>query len=249
MERSRRGLNRWLVRLAVLILALPLTWVGWNQSNHNFGVLHQGRIYRSGQMPARALLRTVREFQIRTVINLRGPNPQESWYREEVAAPLSAGATQIDIALSSCVWMSRIQLRTLIRVLDSCDYPVLLHCSWGAERTGLASAIAELLRPSGTLAGARGQLALRYLYARFGDGRIMAEFLDQYENWLGRYGLEHRTDVFRRWALVGYLPGKPNREEWPYDPFPLEVQTWPEVRDPGLTVNGGPADRDGATTR
>ena len=132
-------------------------------------------------MPAGALRQTLRDHHIKTVLNLRGPNPRESWYRDEIAATLAEGATQVDIPLSSCVWMSRIQLRTLVRQLDSCDYPVLIHCAWGSERTGLASAIAELLRPGGTVDEARAQLALRYLYVRLGDGRIMAEFLDQYE--------------------------------------------------------------------
>ena len=137
-------------------------------------------------MPPGALLRTLREYQIKTVLNLRGPNPRDSWYRDEVATTLAAGATQIDLPLSSCVWMSRIQFRTLVRVLDTCEYPVLLHCAWGSERTGLASAVATLLSPGSTLADARRQLALRYLYVSLGDGRIMAELIDQYENWLRR---------------------------------------------------------------
>lgn len=225
LGRKRRG--RWFARLLALVLAVPLTWIGWNQATYNFAVLQPGRIYRSGQMSPSALLRTLREHQIKTVLNLRGPNPRESWYRDEIATTLAAGATQVDLPLSSCVWMSRIQLRTFIRVLDTCEYPVLFHCAWGSERTGLAAAIAELLCEGSTLADARRQLAIRYLYVRLGDGRIMAEFLDQYENWLRAKNLEHRPEVFRTWVVAGYLPGKPNREEWPYDPSPLVTVTQP----------------------
>ncbi len=249
MELGHRRPNRWIARLAVLALALPAMWMGWNQANHNFGVLQPGRIYRSGQMPPGALERTVRELRIKTVLNLRGPNPREPWYRDEVAATLSAQATQVDIALSSCVWMSRIQLRTLVRVLDTCEYPAIFHCAWGSERTGLASAVAELLRPSGTLADARGQLVMRYLYVRFGDGRIMAEFLDQYEDWLRRGGLEHRPEVFRRWVAEGYIPGEPNREEWPYDPSPLVVETRPRPANASVAGKGLGGDHSDTTTR
>src|SRR5262249_17791834 len=157
-------------KLAILVLAVPATWVGWNQATYNFWTMQPGRIYRSAQMSPEALARTVRAHHIRTVVNLRGPNPRASWYQNEVAATLSANATQVDIPLSSCVWMSRIQLRTLVRVLDTCEYPVLVHCAWGSERTGLTSAVAELLRPTGTLDDARAQLALRYLFVRLGDG-------------------------------------------------------------------------------
>ena len=76
MDRSPESTERWIARLAALVLAIPMTWVGWNQATHNFGVLQPGRIYRSGQMPSRALARTVREHHIKTVLNLRGPNPR-----------------------------------------------------------------------------------------------------------------------------------------------------------------------------
>jgi hypothetical protein len=227
MARGRNRRLRWTARLIPLLLALPLGWIGWNQATHNFGVLQPGRLYRSGQMPPGALRQTLRDHRIKTVLNLRGPNPKEAWYRDEIAATLSEGATQVDIPLSSCVWMSRIQLRTLVRQLDTCTYPVLIHCAWGSERTGLASSIAELLRPGCTLEEARAQLTLRHLYVRLGDGRIMSEFLDQYEDWLRTNRLAHRPDVFRRWVEEGYVPGKPNREDWPYDPSPLVIVTRP----------------------
>jgi hypothetical protein len=185
-------------------------------------------------MPGWALRRTLRDYRIRTVLNLRGPNPREAWYRDELTATLAEGATHVDIPLSSCVWMSRIQLRALVRQLDDCTYPVLMHCAWGSERTGLASAVAELIRPGGTLETARGELTLRHLYVRLGDGKIMAEFLDHYEAWLSTAGLAHSPEAFRRWAADGYRPGRPNREEWPYDPSPLVIVTRPVAEVPNV---------------
>jgi protein tyrosine phosphatase (PTP) superfamily phosphohydrolase (DUF442 family) len=227
MEAGRKGPVWRAVRLTTLVLALPLAWVGWNQATFNFAVLQPGRLYRSGQMHPGVLQRTLHNRGIKTVLNLRGPNQKESWYLDERAATLAAGATQVDIPLSSCIWMSRVQLRALVQILDTCEYPVLIHCAWGSERTGLASALAELLQPGCTLSQARGQLALRYLYARMGGGRIMAEFFDQYEDWLRQNRLEHRPDVFRHWAASAYEPQRPSREEWPYDPFPIFVETRP----------------------
>ena len=63
--------------------------------------------------------------------------------------------------MSSCVWMSHAQLRTVIDTLDTAEYPLLLHCQWGAERTGLVSAFTELLRPGSTLEEARAQFSIR----------------------------------------------------------------------------------------
>ena len=222
-----RGRVRRLRQAAALALALPLAYIGCNQLTFNFAALQPGRLYRSGQMHPGILARTLRRHRIKTVVNLRGPNHREAWYRDELAATLAAGATQVDIPLSSCVWMSRIQFRTLVRVLETCEYPLLLHCAWGSERTGITAAAAELLTPGSTLVSARQQLALRYLYVRLRGGRIMAELLDQYENWLHAKSLEHRPVVFRQWVAAGYVPGKPSREEWPYDPCPLLVVTCP----------------------
>ena len=145
---------RWMIRALAAVVVFGLLYVAWDQANHNFGTVEPGRIYRSGQMPASALARTIRDHGIKTVLNLRGPN-KDPWYIAERATTLENGATQVDIPMSSCIWMSRAQLRTLIEAFDSAEYPVLIHCQWGAERTGLASAFAELLRDGKALEDAR----------------------------------------------------------------------------------------------
>lgn len=178
-------------------------------------------------------------------MNLRGSNVEYAWYRDEVTATNREGATQIDVAMSSCVWMSRAQLGALIESLETARYPLLIHCAWGSERTGLVAAFAELLRPGGTLADARAQFSLGYLFVRINDGKVMAEHLDQYEKWLLEKGLGHEPATFRRWVKDGFRPGVPNREQWPRDPYPLVVITRPgsepEVRSvagnsPGLPL-------------
>ena len=241
MRRAR--FRRWFLRSVAATLLLPLGFLGWNRATNNFATLAPGRTYRSGQMPAETLARTIRAREIRTVLNLRGSNPSEPWYRAERSATLGAGATQIDIAMSSCLWMSRAQLRALVHVLDTCEYPLLIHCAWGSERTGLASAFAELLRPGSTLDDARAQFSIRYLFVRAGDGKIMAEHLDQYEAWLRARAARHHPDRFRRWAAEGYRPGRPGREQWPYDPFPLVVVTRPEAPDRQAESRTGLIDR------
>jgi protein tyrosine phosphatase (PTP) superfamily phosphohydrolase (DUF442 family) len=211
----------------LLLLGPPAAFMAWDGWTNNLGTLQPGRIYRSGQMSGPTLAETVRGRGVRTVINLRGVNPDQPWYLEERAAATGAGATLVDISLSSCEWMSRAQLRTVIRVLDSCEYPALVHCQWGSERTGLVSAIAELLRPGGTVQDAERQFSLRYLYLRAGDGKVMAEHLDQYKAWLLARGWAHSPERFRLWADQGFEPHHPSREFWPYDPKPLVVVTRP----------------------
>jgi protein tyrosine phosphatase (PTP) superfamily phosphohydrolase (DUF442 family) len=243
-SRSRRICN-WMLRLAAIIVVPVICYLAWDQVNHNFGQVRPGHIYRSGQMPASALAQTIRERQIKTILNLRGANPSESWYRDELSATLKEGATHIDIAMSSCVWMSREQLRALVDTLEKAEVPLLIHCAWGSERTGLASAFAELLRPGSTLDDARAQFSIRYLFIRVNDGKVMAEHLDQYESWLRESGAAHSPDKFRQWATEEFRPGHPGREEWPYDPYPLVV-----VERPGDMLKYKPiSDATGAPSR
>ncbi len=150
-----RRISRPFLKLAAALVITVLVFLSWNQVTHNFGEIVPGQIYRSGQMPASALAQAIRERRIKTVLNLRGSNPSEPWYRDELETTLEQGATHIDVAMSSCLWMSRAQLRALVETLENADHPLLIHCAWGSERTGLTSAFAELLRPCSTLADAR----------------------------------------------------------------------------------------------
>jgi protein tyrosine phosphatase (PTP) superfamily phosphohydrolase (DUF442 family) len=220
---------RWVVRLLAAVMIPLIVFVTWNQMNYNFAPVQSGRIYRSGQMPAGALAYALRDKRIKTVLNLRGSNSQRSWYRDELTATLRAGATQIDIAMSSCLWMSRVQLRALVDTLDTAEYPILVHCAWGSERTGLAAAFAELLRPGRTLDDARAQFSIWYLFVPVGDGRVMEEHLDEYETWLRKERVEHSPANFRLWAHSGFQPRHPSREDWRLgDPYPLVVITRPD---------------------
>jgi protein tyrosine phosphatase (PTP) superfamily phosphohydrolase (DUF442 family) len=234
--------------LLVFVLSL-LLFLGWKLATGNFATVLRGRVYRSGQMGAQALGSHVRDHKIRTVLNLRGSHPEEAWYRQERAEVLAQGATQIDVAMSSCEWMSRAQARAVVNVLNTCEYPVLIHCWRGAERTGLISAFTELLRPDGSLRSARGQFSIVHLFLPLGDGAIMPEHLDRYEDWLKERGLNHTPSEFKRWVAEGFQPGQPSRENWPYDPYPLVVVTRPQASAEMQTVAGRQQNEPSAAPR
>jgi protein tyrosine phosphatase (PTP) superfamily phosphohydrolase (DUF442 family) len=225
---SSHRIAKWVGRLLAAVTILLVLFVAWNQANHNFGQVQPGRIYRSGQMPAGALAHALHDNRIKTVLNLRGSNSRRNWYVDELSTTLKAGATHIDIAMSSCLWMSRVQLRALVDTLDTAEYPLLVHCAWGSERTGLAAAFAELLRPGSTLQDARNQFSIWYLFAPVGDGTVMAEHLEQYANWLSKQRIAHSPANFRVWAHSGFEPRHPSREEWAFDPYPLVVVRRPD---------------------
>ena len=218
-----RRLRIRLILVAALAIGATLAWV--LAFSDNFGVVRPGDLYRSGQLGAGTLAAKVRQHRIRTVLNLRGSHPESSWYAEERRATLDAGATQVDIPLSSCEWLSPTQARALLEVLETAERPILVHCFHGSERTGMVAAFAELLRPGSTLADAEAQFTFRHLYFGIGDGVVTRRHLELYESWLRDRSLAHSPERFRRWLSAEYRPGIPCRDQWNYDPYPLVVVT------------------------
>lgn len=218
---------RWMLRAlfaSSLILGLFVT-LRWTSGN--FGVVVPDRIYRAAQLSPGSLAKTIRQHGIKTVLNLRGANPDQAWYRRERQSTLEAGATQVDFPMSSDQWLSIEQARTLLEILKTSEYPILIHCEWGAERTGLVAAICELTRPASTLADARREFSTYYLFLPMKDGLVMRGHLDRYERWLVQSSSPHSPETFRRWLLGEYRPGSPSRQHWECNPYPLKVVTRP----------------------
>jgi hypothetical protein len=224
---STRGKKRLVLLLVLALVAMPASLVAWRRTSGNFGVVIENRVFRSAQLDSPALTRTVRAHGIKTVLNLRGPNPSEDWYRNELGATLRAGAVQVDVPLASDQWLSIEQALSLLDLFNICKYPLLIHCEFGAERTGLVSALAVLASEGGTIEDARRQFSIDYLFVALKEGRVMQGHLEAYERWLRQSKRPHSPEALRSWIVHDYQPGSPSREYWPCNPYPLWVITTP----------------------
>jgi protein tyrosine phosphatase (PTP) superfamily phosphohydrolase (DUF442 family) len=166
-----------------------------------------GRVYRTAQLRPDGLDALIAEKGVRTVVNLRGvcaPNP---WYLDECRVTHAAGVNQEDVTFSAKRFPSPTELARLIDVLDRCEYPIVLHCQRGADRTGMASTVVKLLQTDADLAAARRQLWPRYGHFAVGRAAVLDAFFDYYERWLAARGEAHAPDRFRRWVATDYCPG------------------------------------------
>ncbi|MEZ5966331.1 MAG: tyrosine-protein phosphatase [Planctomycetota bacterium] len=159
----------------------------------NFHVVEADRVFRAAQPRAADLREWVDEHGIRTVVRLRGAEPDP-----ELADVIEQADLQVvALPLSARVYPSAAQLVTLWDTFATAEYPLLIHCKAGADRTGLAAAVYVLQR-TGDLDRARGELALIYGHTGWGTSRLDRVF-EMYARWYGRMD-------FRRWASTLYHP-------------------------------------------
>jgi hypothetical protein len=206
-----------------LLLALGLE-IGFMIGGRNFHPVIRGRVYRCAQMTGGKLDAIMKEYGIRTVVNLRGYCAPFPWYLEECSTTQGREVSQEDITLSAGRLPSVHEIRRLVEVLDRTEYPILLHCRHGADRTGLVSALVLLLQTETGLAEARHQLGPRYGHIPVGRTHHLDRFFDLYEEWLHDQGLDHAPTVFRRWLEHGYCPGECRCELTPLE-VPDSIQT------------------------
>lgn len=174
----------------------------------NFHTVVSGQVYRSAQLSSSVLEHFIRTKHIRTIVNLRGCCDPEAWYLNEGRVALCNEVSLEDLNFSACRLPSSVSLRHLLEVLDHSPYPILFHCHKGADRTGMASAIALLLRTDTPLQEARQQLSFRYGHLPLGRTVYIDRFFDLYEQWLSGRGLTHSPSLFRRWIEEDYCPGE-----------------------------------------
>lgn len=204
---TRSRLRAWLLLGVRTALGLWAGWWLWNVlAGPNLHVVLPGQIYRGSQPTPASLEALVRRYGIRTVVNLRGCCETNRWYLRQARAVQRLGIGQEDVSFSATRLPSKDELRVLIDVLDRAERPLFLHCRHGADRTGLAAAVALLL--DGTpYDEARPQLSLRYGHVPFGRTARLSAFFDLYEDWLSANGYENSAQKFRHWALYEYEGG------------------------------------------
>ena len=87
----------------------------------------------------------LRPHGFRSIINLRGPNPDFGWWRHEKRTAEAMGIAHFDVKLSSKYLPSRSGLAELFAAFEQAKTPLLLKCSGGQDRTSLAAALYLLI--------------------------------------------------------------------------------------------------------
>src|SRR6185369_11290845 len=81
------------------------------------------------------------KYGIKTVISLRGAPKNSYWYPQEVKVLEEEQVKFLHFGWTSDYFPHNDDLQGYIKALQQEQYPILVHCKTGADRTGEASAI------------------------------------------------------------------------------------------------------------
>lgn len=143
----------------------------------------------------------LRKHRFTSILNLRGENVKETWYRDEIASAQASGCRHRNIRLSSRRLPDRAILSELLDAMRTMQKPLLIKCSGGADRTGLAAALYLLDRegPKALPAALRQLRLFPFLHYAKRDQRWIKEFFRY-------YGLTHGERNLRDWIETTYSP-------------------------------------------
>jgi protein tyrosine/serine phosphatase len=132
---------RWVIVIAGLVSASLGGYSGVMLYTGNFHAVSQHTLYRSAQLTKEQFAAAIRENRIKSILNLRGAHPGESWYDDEITASRRAGVKHYDYPLSATRFVSEGEIAVILEILRGAPKPLLIHCQSGADRTGLVAAL------------------------------------------------------------------------------------------------------------
>ncbi len=146
----------------------------------NFHQITKGEAYRSAQMAGDELEHYIDIYQIKSILNLRGKEPNERWYNEEIKASADKAVMHYDIFISAYSEPTAENVRTLIGLIKSAPRPVLIHCQGGADRSGLVAAMWKVIVDKESKREAGKQLSILYGHLPFGPASAMDQFFEKW---------------------------------------------------------------------
>lgn len=191
--------RRRILAAALLIALIPAGYVGYVFGvRGNFRTVVPGEVYTSAQLRTDQLRRILKDYDIHTVLNLRG-NTGEAVDRGSLQDLQSTAELQ-SLALSARTEPDALELLGLIDAIESADRPLLIHCHHGMDRSGLAAAVAAMAVGGVSYDEARRLSDVPRLPWKHGLPHI-SDVLDRYEAWCATEGLSTAGwTQFRRWA-------------------------------------------------
>lgn len=147
----------------------------------NFQPITEGEAYRSGQLNDASLERYLKEYRIKSVLNLRGENRGMDWYEDEIATCKRLSVRHYDLAMNSTGRPNPDVLEKLMAIFSEAPRPILIHCRSGSDRSGLVAALWKVIVDGEPKEVAQKQLSIRYGHFPVGQTSVLDDFFKEWE--------------------------------------------------------------------
>jgi protein tyrosine/serine phosphatase len=198
-DRARRHRRTRLIPAAIVFTCIVVGMVIWWYAGlrnqflpDNFGVVEPGKIYRSAQISQRVLPGTLRDNNIKVIIDLSQEDSADAQAEKKIAADL--GVQRIVITGLSGKGIGRADaypeaIEAIVQANRE-GKAVLVHCQSGAQRTGGVVAIYRMLLQGKSEAEAFAEA--RRFHHRESQNPHLVPFIEQHlPEWKARLEAEH----------------------------------------------------------
>jgi protein tyrosine/serine phosphatase len=147
------------IALGVLVLAAyPFKKHRYQFLTRNFGVVEEGKIFRSGYLEPWPLERMVRKHDLETVVTLTSDNGPNDLREGETLERLGVDLVRYSMPGSGCADFDLLEEAAGI-VAETTRHPLLVHCSAGSNRTGAVVAVWRVVHEGWSLEQAFEEIA------------------------------------------------------------------------------------------
>lgn len=137
---ERRNAMRAVVVSVALVGAAVVGAATWRPTPKNFGVVDEGRVYRSGALTPDSLRTAKERYHIKTVVDLGGHHEGSKGDLAEAEAAKALGVKRFVLRLEGDGAGDPNKYVEALKILtDPANQPALVHCAAGAQRTGAAT--------------------------------------------------------------------------------------------------------------
>ena len=170
-----------------------------------------GKLWRSYQ-PSPADLKKWKERGIRTVVNLRGPNPSGALFLEQEACE-KLGLTLVNFRTWSREAPPKPFLHEARALFDKIEYPALIHCKSGADRAGVMATLFLFFQEGRPLDEAMEQLSFKYGHVKQGKTGVIDAAFNEYLAFAVNHDIAlDNVDSFFQWVDTQYDPVRIKQE-------------------------------------
>lgn len=147
-------------------------------NQHRIGADGDDIMYRANQ-PSPKRIEKLAKDGIKTILNLRGES-DKGYYALEKQACEKHGIKLVDFRMYSRDTPKKESLHGLKKLFEEIEYPCLMHCKSGADRTGITGVLYKHFHLGEPIDDAVEQLKLKYLHMKAGKTGMLDFFFDDY---------------------------------------------------------------------